>query len=117
MRQWVLSLAGVLGGQGQCGSVTLIQRFGSAANLNIHLHCMVLDGVYRSDAEGEPEFIEAAAPIDEVSNRPKGSRPPSCTRHILDTKCVDTPDAGHAWAMATRRPTPFISGLPLAFNN
>jgi hypothetical protein len=26
------------------GAVTLIQRFGSAANLNIHLHCLVLDG-------------------------------------------------------------------------
>src|SRR5262249_60125821 len=30
----------------QHGAVTLIQRFGSAANLNIHLHCLVLDGVY-----------------------------------------------------------------------
>ena len=30
------------------GAVTLIQRFGSAANLNIHLHCLVLDGVYRT---------------------------------------------------------------------
>jgi hypothetical protein len=27
------------------GAVTLIQRFGSAANLSIHLHCLVLDGV------------------------------------------------------------------------
>jgi hypothetical protein len=27
------------------GAVTLIQRFGSVANLNIHLHCLVLDGV------------------------------------------------------------------------
>jgi len=26
------------------GAVTLIQRFGSAANLNIHLHVLVLDG-------------------------------------------------------------------------
>lgn len=31
----------------QTGAITLIQRFGSAANLNIHLHCLVLDGVYR----------------------------------------------------------------------
>ena len=29
------------------GAVTLIQRFGSAANLNIHLHGLVLDVVYR----------------------------------------------------------------------
>ena len=38
------------------GAVTLIQRFGSAANLNIHLHCLVLDGVYRRGTEGEPVF-------------------------------------------------------------
>ena len=31
--------------EGQGGAVTLIQRFGSAGNLNIHLHCLVLDGV------------------------------------------------------------------------
>ena len=35
--------AGPVGGKGQGGAVTLIQRFGSAANLNVHLHCLVLD--------------------------------------------------------------------------
>ena len=30
----------------QSGAVTLIQRFGSALNLNIHFHLLVLDGVY-----------------------------------------------------------------------
>jgi hypothetical protein len=34
------------------GAVTLIQRFGSAANLNIHLHGLVLDGVYHTGTEG-----------------------------------------------------------------
>ena len=43
------------------GAVTLIQRFGSAANLNSHLHCLVLDGVYRR-TEGVPVFHEARAP-------------------------------------------------------
>ena len=33
--------------EGHGGAVTLIQRFGSAANLNIHLHGLLLDGVYR----------------------------------------------------------------------
>jgi len=51
--------------EGQGGAVTLIQRFGSAANLNIHLHCLVLDGVYRCGADGVPDFIEAGAPADE----------------------------------------------------
>jgi len=47
--------------QADTGAVTLIQRFGSAANLNIHLHCLVLDGVYRRTG-GEPVFQEARAP-------------------------------------------------------
>jgi hypothetical protein len=51
--------------EGQGGAVTLIQRFGSAANLNIHLHCLVLDGVYRCGADGVPSFVEASAPIDD----------------------------------------------------
>ena len=28
------------------GAVTLIQRFGSALNLNVHFHMLFLDGVY-----------------------------------------------------------------------
>jgi hypothetical protein len=61
----LLDAAGLVGGEGRGGAVTLIQRFGSAANLNIHLHCLVLDGVYRSHADGVPEFIEVAAPTEE----------------------------------------------------
>jgi hypothetical protein len=34
----------------QTGAVTLIQRFGSALNLNIHFHMLFLDGVYTSDS-------------------------------------------------------------------
>jgi putative transposase len=43
------------------GAVTLIQRFGSAANLNIHLHPLVLDGIYHTGAEGAPVFHPAPA--------------------------------------------------------
>jgi hypothetical protein len=46
------------------GAITLIQRFGSAANLNIHLHCLVLDGVYRTTA-GVPAFHAVPAPTAE----------------------------------------------------
>ena len=53
--------AGLKRAAADTGAVTLIQRFGSAANLNIHLHCLVLDGVYRR-TEGEPVFQAARAP-------------------------------------------------------
>ncbi len=47
--------------QAQTGAVTLIQRFGSAANLNIHLHGLALDGVYRL-TDGPPVFQAVPAP-------------------------------------------------------
>jgi len=62
----LLDQAGLKAEQADSGAVTLIQRFGSAANLNIHLHCLVLDGVYWYDTEGEPVFVEVPPPTDEV---------------------------------------------------
>ncbi len=61
----LLNGVGLKGEEGQGGAVTLIQRFGSAANLNIHLHCLVLDGVYRCGGDGVPVFVEAVAPSDD----------------------------------------------------
>ena len=62
--RFLLDQAGLKAEQADSGAVTLIQRFGSAANLNIHLHCLVLDGVYRR-TDGEPLFVEVPAPTDE----------------------------------------------------
>jgi hypothetical protein len=54
----------------QCGAVTFIQRFGSALNLNLHLHGLFIDGVYAADDDGEPlirycsrrSFLQTIAP-------------------------------------------------------
>ena len=54
----LLGQTGLRADEADSGAVTLIQRFGSAANLNVHLHCLVLDGVYRRGTDGAPEFIE-----------------------------------------------------------
>ena len=62
----LLGQAGLKAEEADSGGVTLIQRFGSAANLNIHLHFQLLDGVYRRSAECAPEFVEVAAPTDEA---------------------------------------------------
>ncbi len=43
------------------GAVTLIQRFGSALNLNIHFHMLSLDGVYSFD-DGRTKFHRAPRP-------------------------------------------------------
>ena len=60
----LLDQTGLKAFEAASGAVTLIQRFGSAANLNIHLHCLVLDGVYRRP-DGEPVFVQADSPTDE----------------------------------------------------
>jgi hypothetical protein len=47
------------------GAVTLIQRFGSALNLNIHFHMLFLDGVYIDRADGSVRFWQVKAPTSE----------------------------------------------------
>jgi len=44
------------------GAVTLIQRFGSALNLNVHFHLLVLDGVYRRAGQGRLVFVPLPPP-------------------------------------------------------
>jgi hypothetical protein len=46
---------------GATGAVTLVQRFGSALNLNVHFHMLFLDGAYRIDARA-PVFRRVEAP-------------------------------------------------------
>jgi hypothetical protein len=58
---FLIQQAGLKRTEADTGAVTLIQRFGLAANLNIHLHCLVLDGVYRT-TEGVPVFHTVRAP-------------------------------------------------------
>ena len=63
--RFLIKQAGLKRGEANTGAVTLIQRFGSAVNLNIHLHCLVLDGVYRG-REGVAMFREASVPTIET---------------------------------------------------
>ena len=41
----LINKAGVPRSTARTGAVTLIQRFGSAHNMNLHYHMLVLDGV------------------------------------------------------------------------
>lgn len=46
------------------GSITFIQRFGSALNLNVHFHTLFADGVYYLDGE-KYRFLRLAEPTQE----------------------------------------------------
>ena len=54
--------AGYTKATAQTGAVTLIQRFGSALNLNIHFHMLFPDGVYVDCPNGAARFRCAKAP-------------------------------------------------------
>lgn len=51
------------------GAVTLIQRFGSALNLNIHFHMLFLDGVFIQNKTGQTIFVRTKAPSREELNK------------------------------------------------
>ena len=59
---------GVVGGRG--GAVAVIQRFGAALNLNVHIHALVLDGVFASDGSGGVSFRSHERQDDDVDVGP-----------------------------------------------
>ncbi|MGB8294628.1 MAG: transposase zinc-binding domain-containing protein, partial [Polyangia bacterium] len=54
-----------LRGRMQTGSLTVVQRFGSSLNLNVHFHAIVMDGVYAEQPDGTMLFHPLPAPSDE----------------------------------------------------
>ncbi|WP_324954776.1 transposase, partial [Oligoflexus sp.] len=62
---------------GETGIVSHLQRAGSALNLNLHFHLLVIDGIYKVDDEGHSVFHripgihdhEVARVVDGVSRR------------------------------------------------
>jgi hypothetical protein len=52
-------------GRLQTGSLTVVQRFGSSLNLNVHFHVIVMDGVYAEQPDGCMLFHPLPAPSDE----------------------------------------------------
>ena len=58
----LIASAGCTRAQAQTGAVTLIQRFGSALNLNIHYHMIFLDGVYLTRSGGGHRFVGTESP-------------------------------------------------------
>jgi hypothetical protein len=49
---------------GRTGTVTVIQRFGGALNLNVHFHTLTVDGVFVREPDGSLRFVAAKAPTD-----------------------------------------------------
>jgi len=73
---YVFKKARLTRASGATGAVTLIQRFGSALNLNIHFHMLFLDGAYLVDTEppvfrriAQPSLAELQALVEQLAER------------------------------------------------
>jgi hypothetical protein len=92
----LLHKAGLQLNDGATGAVTLIQRFGSALNLNIHFHILFLDGVYVCRDDRPPRFQRVKAPakseleelVQLISQR---------VGHCLERQGLLEQDAENAW--------------------
>jgi hypothetical protein len=58
----LIGKAGLTRTTGATGAVTLVQRFGSALNLNVHFHMVFLDGAYQTAGADAPLFHPVPAP-------------------------------------------------------
>ena len=87
--------AGVhMGAGARTGAVTLIQRFGSALNLNPHRHMLFVDGAYAFDDE-TPRFHSVAAPtqaeLQHLLHAIATRATRALERHALLTRDDETP--------------------------
>jgi len=64
------------------GAVTLIQRFGSSLNLNVHFHMLFLDGVYVERPDGSTQFRWLKAPTDKELTHLAHDRRPCAWRIV-----------------------------------
>ena len=53
----------------QSGAVTLIQRFGSALNLNLHFHMLYLNGIYDANGYFWPVNPPTPGDLDEITHK------------------------------------------------
>jgi hypothetical protein len=54
--RWLRREAVHRGALGEPGTVTVVQRFGAALNLNLHFHILLLDGLFVAQPDGAPRF-------------------------------------------------------------
>ena len=93
----------------QSGAVSFIQRFDSALRLNLHLHSLVIEGVYADDDDGQPQFQVLPAPDNEEIARLTESLARRI-RKFLQQRGLG-PDSDPAESDPLSRDQPWLSGI------
>jgi hypothetical protein len=91
---FMIRKAGLTRGRAQCGAVTLIQRFGSALNLNVHFHMLIPDGVYLTDTY--PPYFRRVRPPNREELQTLVSRIGERIGRHLERKGLLVRDAEHS---------------------
>ena len=99
----LIGKAGLSRATGATGAVTLVQRFGSALNLNVHFHMVFLDGAYQTVGAAAPVFRPVAAPessdlqqlVEQIAGR---------IGRALERRGLVERDLENAWLAQIRRP-------------
>jgi hypothetical protein len=103
-------LDGVKDGRG--GAVAIVQRFGGALNLNVHVHALVMDGVFARDEAGALVFHPAPRLTDLDMAEVLATVEPRI-RRVLDRRGLgDGDEAGREDVWATDAPV--LAGLAAA---
>ena len=79
---YLIKKAGLNKATAQTGAVTLIQRFGSALNLNLHFHSLFIDGVYQRKSNGRLRFHRTDAPTNNELNALVATISQRIARHL-----------------------------------
>jgi len=77
------------GSGGSDARLTVMQRFGSSLNLNVHFHTIAMDGVYARQPDGSVLFHPLPAPGDEDVARIARSVCRKVARHLRNLKGAD----------------------------
>lgn len=77
------------------GAVCFTQRFGSALNVNVHFHALVLDGVYALDGDGVPRFHELPRLTDDEVARLVATIRRRVERHLRRVGLFDDDPLAH----------------------
>ena len=94
--------------QTQCGAVTFVQRFGSAANLNLHFYVICIDGVYAPGLDGQPEFF-ALRPPENSEVRELAQLLAKRIPALLKRRGIDTPQSDEEESDRLLRDQPWLS--------
>jgi hypothetical protein len=101
---------------GQPGAVVFVQRFGSFANLNVHLHACFADGVFAKDDDDRVRFHSLAPPddadIDSIARKVVRTISLVFDRHQLEAECDDLDDALAAAQAAAVHAVPTANAPP-----